>query len=150
MTNPPTRFSRRPSVVRSPAPIRCSATPPTRARSTDGKNKDELEDPEDPWRDPGAAAALGDPAVARTGAHGPDVAHGRLGVRDVLFGGRVSYLALSVLAVLALLIGLVGGVVGRKTAEVVEAFTTSKVNLSTNGNSESPGRPVRQSGCRGG
>jgi S1-C subfamily serine protease len=104
----------------------------------DGKNKDELEDPEDPWRDPGAAAALGDPAVARTSAHGPEVAHGRLGVRDVLFGGRVSYLALSVLAVLALLIGLVGGVVGRKTAEVVEAFTTSKVTLSTNGNSESP------------
>jgi S1-C subfamily serine protease len=59
-------------------------------------------------------------------------------VRDVLFGGRVSYLALSVLAVLALLIGSVGGVVGRKTAEVVEAFTTSKVTLSTNGNSESP------------
>jgi S1-C subfamily serine protease len=103
----------------------------------DGKNK-EAEDPEDPWRDPGAAAALGDPAVARTGPLGPDVSHDRLGVRDVLFGGRVSYLALSVLAALALLIGLVGGVVGRKTAEVVEAFTTSKVNLSTNGNSESP------------
>ena len=30
----------------------------------DGRSKDELEDPEDPWRDPGAAAALGDPAVA--------------------------------------------------------------------------------------
>ena len=59
-------------------------------------------------------------------------------MRDVLFGGRVSYLALSVLAVLALLIGLVGGVVGRKTAEVVEAFTTSKVNLSTDGNREAP------------
>jgi S1-C subfamily serine protease len=104
----------------------------------DGKNSDELEDPEDPWRDPGAAAALGDPAVARTGPYGPDLAQGRLGVRDVLFGGRVSYLALTVLGVLALLIGLVGGVVGRKTAEVVEAFTTSKVTLSTNGNSEAP------------
>jgi S1-C subfamily serine protease len=33
---------------------------------------------------------------------------------------------------------LLGGVVGRKTAEVVEAFTTSKVTLSTNGNSEAP------------
>jgi S1-C subfamily serine protease len=103
-----------------------------------GKAKDELEDPEDPWRDPGAAAALGDPAVSRFGARGPDVSHDRLGVRDVLFGGRVSYLALVVLAVLALLIGLVGGVVGRKTAEVVEAFTTSKVTLSTNGNGEAP------------
>jgi S1-C subfamily serine protease len=104
----------------------------------DGKAKDELEDPEDPWRDPGAAAALGEPAVPREGVLGPDLAHDRLGVRDVLFGGRVSYLALVVLGVLALLIGLVGGVVGRKTAEVVEAFTTSKVTLSTNNNSEAP------------
>ena len=69
---------------------------------------------------------------------GPASRHDRLGVRDVLFGGRVSYLALVVLGVLALLIGLVGGVVGRKTAEVVEAFTTSKVTLSTNNNSEAP------------
>ncbi|EUA26019.1 trypsin family protein [Mycobacterium intracellulare 1956] len=59
-------------------------------------------------------------------------------MRDVLFGGRVSYLALLVLALIALVIGLVGGVVGRKTAEVAEAFTTSKVTLSTNGNGEGP------------
>jgi S1-C subfamily serine protease len=104
----------------------------------DGKPRDELEDPEDPWRDPGAAAALGEPAVAPSGGRGSDTAHDRLGVRDVLFGGRVSYPALLVLAVLALLIGLVGGVVGRKTAEVVEAFTTSKVTLSTNNNTEAP------------
>ncbi|WIM89893.1 trypsin-like peptidase domain-containing protein [Candidatus Mycobacterium wuenschmannii] len=103
----------------------------------DDKLKDD-EDPEDPWRDPGAAAALGEPAVVRDGAQGPEVSHDRLGVRDVLFGGRVSYWALAVLAVLSLLIGVVGGVVGRKTAEVVEAFTTSKVTLSTNGNTESP------------
>jgi S1-C subfamily serine protease len=103
----------------------------------DGKGKYELEDPEDPWRDPGAAAALGEPAVAPS-TQRSDAVRDVLGVRDVLFGGRVSYLALSVLAVLALLIGLVGGVVGRKTAEVVEAFTTSKVTLSTNHNSESP------------
>jgi serine protease Do len=104
----------------------------------DGKDKNQLEQPDDPWRDPGAAAALGEPAVARSAAHGPDGGRDRLGVRDVLFGGRVSYPALLMLAVLALLIGLVGGVVGRKTAEVAEAFTTSKVTLATNGNSESP------------
>jgi S1-C subfamily serine protease len=104
----------------------------------DGVDKGQLEEPDDPWRDPGAAAALGEPAVGRPVAHGPDAGRDRLGVRDVLFGGRVSYPALSVLAVLALLIGLVGGVVGRKTAEVVEAFTTSKVTLATNGNSEAP------------
>ena len=104
----------------------------------DGKDKDQADDPEDPWRDPGAAAALGDPAVTRPAAVGAADGGGQLGVRDVLFGGRVSYLALAVLAVLALLIGLVGGVIGRKTAEVVQAFTTSKVSLSTNGNSEAP------------
>jgi serine protease Do len=103
----------------------------------DGNAKDEIEDPEDPWRDPGAAAALGEPAVAHS-APGVEVVHDVLGVRDVLFGGRVSYLALLVLVILSLLLGVIGGVVGRKTAEVVEAFTTSKVTLSTDHNSESP------------
>ncbi len=63
---------------------------------------------------------------------------GKLGVRDVLFGGRVSYVALAVLAIVALVIGFAGGWVGRKTAEVVEAFTTSKVTLNTDSNSEQP------------
>jgi S1-C subfamily serine protease len=76
--------------------------------------------------------------VAPSAPHGAGGARDRLGVRDVLFGGRVSYLALAVLAVIALLIGLIGGVIGRKTAEVVEAFTTSKVTLSTNHNGEAP------------
>jgi S1-C subfamily serine protease len=44
----------------------------------------------------------------------------------------VSYVALAVLGIAALVIGLAGGWVGRKTAEVVEAFTTSKVTLETN------------------
>lgn len=55
-----------------------------------------------------------------------------------LFGGRVSYLALAVLGVLALAVGALGGYVGRSTAQVVEAFTTSKVTLSTKGNGEEP------------
>lgn len=63
---------------------------------------------------------------------------GKLGVRDVLFGGRVSYTALALLGITALLIGLVGGWVGRKTAEVVEAFTTSKVTLSTTSSGDVP------------
>ncbi|HUB58271.1 MAG TPA: trypsin-like peptidase domain-containing protein [Mycobacterium sp.] len=110
---------------------------PTDAGALDG-DKEQTDEPDDPWRDPGAAAALGEPAVAPAGALGAGGGGDRLGVRDVLFGGRVSYLALLVLAVLALLIGVIGGVVGRKTAEVVEAFTTSKVTLATNNNSESP------------
>ncbi|MGZ4563963.1 MAG: serine protease, partial [Mycobacterium sp.] len=95
-------------------------------------------EPDDPWRDPSAAAALGTPAVAPSGPRGPQGYGGKLGVRDVLFGGKVSYLALLVLLLIALLVGVIGGVVGRKTAEVAEAFTTSKVTLSTNGNGESP------------
>lgn len=63
---------------------------------------------------------------------------GKLGVRDVLFGGRVSYAALAVLAIVALVIGVAGGWVGRKTAEVVQAFTTSKVTLETSGSGDIP------------
>ena len=75
----------------------------------------------------------------RTPAPAPAAANvGKLGVRDVLFGGRVSYVALAVLAIIALVIGFAGGWVGRKTAEVVEAFTTSKVTLSTDSGSEQP------------
>ncbi|BBZ77182.1 serine protease HtrA [Mycolicibacterium anyangense] len=96
------------------------------------------EEPDDPWRDPAAPAALGAPAVDRPVAVAASGPTGKLGVRDVLFGGKVSYVALAILGITALLIGLVGGWVGRKTAEVVEAFTTSKVTLSTDSNSEVP------------
>jgi S1-C subfamily serine protease len=112
---------------------------PIDAGALDGeKDKDQLEETDDPWRDPGAAAALGGPALARPAPDAAAGVRGRLGVRDMLFGGKVSYPALAVLALIALVIGLIGGVVGRKTAEVVQAFTTSKVTLSTNGNGESP------------
>ncbi len=94
--------------------------------------------PADPWRDPAAAAALGTPAVAKPTYIAPAAAVGKLGVRDVLFGGRVSYTALAVLGITAMLIGIAGGWVGRKTAEVVEAFTTSKVTLSTTDAGEVP------------
>lgn len=95
---------------------------------------------EDPWRDPGAPAVLGGPALAQQIAAPVGAPAGKLGVRDVLFGGKVSYRALAVLAVAVLVIGLMGGWVGRKTAEVVEAFTTSKVTLSTNGDLPPAGR----------
>ena len=102
------------------------------------KNGAGPDEPDDPWRDPAAAAALGSPAVDTPVPQTAPGYSGKLGVRDVLFGGRVSYLALAVLLLIALLIGTLGGVIGRKTAEVVEAFTTSKVTLSTPGNTELP------------
>ncbi len=102
------------------------------------RNGDQPEQPDDPWRDPGAAAALGTPALVAPRPHAAGAAGGKLGVRDVLFGDRVSYRALAALAAVALVVGMAGGWVGRKTAEVVEAFTTSKVTLSTKGNAEEP------------
>ena len=75
------------------------------------------DEPDDPWRNPAAPAALGEPAVAepKHAATAPQL--GKLGVRDVLFGGRVSYRALAILGITALLVGMLGGWVGRKTAE---------------------------------
>jgi S1-C subfamily serine protease len=98
------------------------------------RDDDSLNGADDPWRDPGAAAALGTPALTEPPRQPAAADTGKLGVRDVLFGGKVSYVALVILAIIALLIGFAGGWVGRKTAEVVQAFTTSKVTLSTNGN----------------
>ncbi len=112
---------------------------PTDADALDAErerlNADEADDP---WRDPSAAAALGTPAAPQPVRQPGNVSMGKLGVREVLFGGRVSYVALAVLAIVALVIGIAGGWVGRKTAEVVEAFTTSKVTLQTGDNGQAP------------
>ncbi|HEY7051303.1 MAG TPA: trypsin-like peptidase domain-containing protein, partial [Mycobacterium sp.] len=112
---------------------------PADAGALDGE-RDEDDDVADPWRDPNAAASLTTPALPKPRSSGAGAATGKLGVRDVLFGGKVSYRALAVLAVIALGIALIGGYVGRKTAEVVEAFTTSKVTLSTSGSEPPEGR----------
>ena len=124
-----------------PTRRRLAAAPPRRCgcarRRTRRAGADE---PDDPWRDPGAAAALGTPAVPQPPRAPSNASMGKLGVRDVLFGGRVSYVALAVLGIVALVIGFAGGWVGRKTAEVVEAFTTSKVTLETSDNGAAAAR----------
>ncbi|MGV0717447.1 trypsin-like peptidase domain-containing protein [Mycolicibacterium sp. XJ662] len=92
----------------------------------------------DPWRDPAAPVALGTPALQEA-PHAPvSVSMGKLSVRDVLFGGRVSYVALAVLGIAAIVVGFAGGWVGRTTAEVTEAFTTSKVTLNTSDTGQPP------------
>lgn len=111
---------------------------PTDAGALEAEGRDDSDFLDDPWRDPAAGAALGTPALQApvTVIAGPPP--GKLGLREVLFGGRVSYPALAALALTALLIGVIGGWVGRKTAEVVEAFTTSKVTLSTSDRGDAP------------
>ena len=96
------------------------------------------DEPVDPWRDPAAPATLGAPAAHEAPQQVVTGPVTKLGVREVLFGQRVSVRALVALGLVALLIGVVGGWVGRKTAEVVEAFTTSKVTLDTSGGTEEP------------
>jgi S1-C subfamily serine protease len=71
-------------------------------------------------------------------AAAPPVARRKLGVRDILFGGKLTRVALILLAVIAIAIGLGGGWVGRKTAEVIEAFTTAKMTLNTADTSQLP------------
>jgi S1-C subfamily serine protease len=61
----------------------------------------------------------------------------KLGLRDVLFSGKVSVPALVILAVAALVFGLLGGWIGSKTASVIQAFTTPKVSLSRTSPDES-------------
>ncbi|MGE2689838.1 serine protease HtrA [Mycolicibacterium pulveris] len=92
----------------------------------------------DPWREPAAPVALGTPALSEA-PHAPvNVSMGKLSVRDVLFGGKVSYVALAVLGIAAIVVGFAGGWIGRTTAEVTEAFTTSKVTLDTSDTEQPP------------
>ncbi|MBJ7338057.1 trypsin-like peptidase domain-containing protein [Mycolicibacterium sp.] len=102
-------------------------------------DRDFPEEPADPWRDPSAAPTLGVPAQPKPAPVAASaVPMGKLGLRDVLFGGRVSWVALGVIVIVALVIGGIGGVIGNKTAEIVPAFTTSKVTLQTDGAAEEP------------
>ena len=111
---------------------------PADAGALEAEGKDDDEAVADPWRDPSAAPSLGTPALPPPPPVVVAAPVGKLGVRDVLFGRKVSMTALAVLALLSLVIGILGGVVGRKTAEVVEAFTTSKVTLKTSDGGDLP------------
>lgn len=86
-------------------------------------------EPEDPWRDPTSTVRLG-AAAAETPAPATPPAGPKLGVREVLLGERVAPKTLVVLGALALAIGLVGGLIGRETAEFSGALTSQKVKLT--------------------
>lgn len=84
--------------------------------------------PADPWRDPDTGARLGAPALPTTAETVAPRAE-KLSAREVLFGSRVAPRALAILAAIALGIGLVGGLVGRLTAETASVLTSRKVTL---------------------
>jgi S1-C subfamily serine protease len=86
-------------------------------------------EPEDPWRDPTSTVRLG-AAAAETPVPAIPPVGPKLGVREVLFGERVAPKTLVVLGALALAIGLVGGLIGRETAEFSGALTSQKVKLT--------------------
>ncbi|MGB2948816.1 MAG: trypsin-like peptidase domain-containing protein [Rhodococcus sp. (in: high G+C Gram-positive bacteria)] len=94
-------------------------------------------EPEDPWRDPHSPVHLG-AAAAETPEPEPTPEGPKLGVREVLFGERVAPKALIVLGAVALAIGLVGGLIGRETAEVTGALTSQKVNLTQSSGGDLP------------
>ncbi|ALG86683.1 S1C family serine protease [Gordonia phthalatica] len=83
----------------------------------------------DPWRSADSTASLASPAVAAAPVNGPTTFGPKLGIREVLFGGRVHWWALATLGVLTLLVGMFGGLVGRWTAEVVTPLHSNSVKL---------------------
>ncbi|WP_209020272.1 S1C family serine protease [Saccharomonospora xinjiangensis] len=81
---------------------------------------------DDPWRDPGSPAVLGQPAAREPGK--PDETVGRptgplLSLPEVLFGRRVKPTALALLGVVALLVGAAGGLVGWAVATAGDSLT---------------------------
>ncbi len=90
---------------------------------------EEPEPAQDPWRDTESAAALGEPGLTPPPKPVPQPDPDKLGVRDVLFGRRVSVRALVVLGIVALVIGLLGGAIGRITGTTLEKLTDSRATL---------------------
>ncbi|MGW4739803.1 S1C family serine protease [Nocardia xishanensis] len=93
--------------------------------------------PADPWRDPTAGARLGAPAVP-TPQPEPLPQSRKLSAREVLFGSRIAPKALALLAAIALGIGVLGGLIGRLTAEQTTNLTSRKVTLEQSGDVERP------------
>ncbi|HVV23177.1 MAG TPA: trypsin-like peptidase domain-containing protein [Pseudonocardiaceae bacterium] len=86
----------------------------------------------DPWRDPGAGAALGPPAVESSdeSSDGNRPAGPLLSVPELLFGRRVKPSALLVLFVCALLVGGAGGLVGWLAGRGANSLTDAGATLA--------------------
>ncbi|WP_199441401.1 S1C family serine protease [Umezawaea beigongshangensis] len=87
----------------------------------------------DPWRDPGASAVIGPPAVTEQSTPRPDDEQEpgpRLSVPELLFGRRVQPLGLVLFLVAALLVGTAGGLVGWLIGRAGNPLTDAEVTLS--------------------
>ncbi|MFW0790940.1 S1C family serine protease [Gordonia sp. CPCC 205333] len=84
----------------------------------------------DPWRDPESAPSLAAPAFAKGQGVRPSGPGPKLGVKEVLLGRGIAWPALVTLVVIALFVGLIGGLMGRWTAEVVAPLNSDTVELA--------------------
>jgi S1-C subfamily serine protease len=97
----------------------------------------------DPWRDPGAGAVLGRPALSVPEAEDDDEDRPRsamLSLPEVLFGRRVKPVALGLLGVIALLVGAVGGLVGWWLTDSANSLTgDASISEAEAGKERAPG-----------
>ncbi|MBW4719282.1 S1C family serine protease [Saccharothrix obliqua] len=88
----------------------------------------------DSWRDPGASAVIGPPAVTeepeKSEAPAVTAVGPQLSIPELLFGRRVKPTALALLAVIALAVGAVGGLVGWSAGRVGNPLTDGGVTLA--------------------
>lgn len=88
---------------------------PPEGTTDDGEHESHFwsDEQERPWRDPGAAAVLGPPAVGEQETRRkPDGSGSLLSVPELLFGRRVKPRSLLVLLLVTVLVGAAGGVAG--------------------------------------
>lgn len=134
-------------VISSPPPAAALASafgrPPGQTgglqRSPDDVPGEDIEPvaDDDPWRDPAAGAVLGPPALrehtADRLAEGERSGGGqgaRIGIRELLFGRRLTPKATAAFFAAVLLVGAVGGLLGRLTAEGPNPLNSPDVTLA--------------------
>ena len=92
----------------------------------------------DPWRDASADPSWGTPAVPKESPVAIELPTGKVGLRGLLFGRRVSGTALGLLVLIAFVIGVAGGVLGRSTSDVKATLTSPKGVLEATDSVQEP------------
>ncbi|MCP9270874.1 S1C family serine protease [Mycolicibacterium arenosum] len=95
-------------------------------------------DPADAWRDPATAPTTGIPARPKPVRVRVAPAVGKVRLRDLVTGRRVSWSALGLVVLFAFVIGLVGGMTGRFFTHVDPTLTSSKGVVESPGGDDDP------------